>query len=297
MDTPKLARYMPSRRFVGVICLVAGLALLFIAITSRFGARSSFGGRGNAVTLSSEGTIGDAIARDSNKNGISDWEEILWGLDPETDGPDNKKAIEKKKREAGVTVTEDAENVTQTELFSRSLLSTILALQQSGSLTPEAVTNLAASMGDTVDAKHADVPVWTEADLHVAADGAAAKAAYKTALKAAIDRYSDAGMGTELSILAQGFADGGADALKGLRPIGSAYSRLAEEVIALPTPRSVAEPALAVANNTAIMGATLGQMSHFYDDALAGMVGLDDYLRANEATDEATDKLAAYFGI
>ncbi len=288
---------MPSRRFVGLMCAIVGVAVLFFVVTSRFGVRASFGSKKSLVSLSADGTLGDAVTRDSNANGISDWEEILWGFDPATDGPSNKKAIEKKKREAGIAVADAPENATQTELFSQSLLSTILALQQSGSVTPEAITNLAASMGDTVDTKHAEHPVWTEADMRIVADTAATKAAYKTALKAAIDRQAKAGLGEELSIIAAGFGEDRDAALKKLDPIGRAYTALAEEIIALPTPRAAADQALVLANGTVAMGASLGQVRAFYDDVLSGMVGLDDYLRAGAQADGATDALARYFGI
>lgn len=37
--------------------------------------------------------VKDLVAQDQNQNGIQDWEEALWGLDPNTNGPENREFI------------------------------------------------------------------------------------------------------------------------------------------------------------------------------------------------------------
>ncbi len=291
-----MAHYLPSRKFAAWIFGAAAIVVLFFVVTSHIGTRAIFNKKG-VVAVSSGSTIATLVSQDSNHNGISDWEESLWGLDPSGDGAVNKKTIEQKKAAAGVTSdTADTTAVSGTDQFSQSLLSTILALQQSGSLTPEAVSNLASSIGDTVDAKHVVVPTWTRADMTVtAADSVSAKSAYRKALKAAIDKYDSADLGGELEVIANGLGSGDKTTLSKLAPTARGYTALSKDILAIPTPPAAADAALALANQTAIMGASLDQVAHFYDDVLSGMVGLDDYKKASLAADAASAKLSDYF--
>jgi len=236
------------------------------------------------------------VELDSNDNGIPDWEESLWGLDPKGNGDANKKAIASKKAAAGIDTTEPKSPANATDAFSRQLLSAVLALKQSGSLTPEAITNLAASVGNSVDAHHADPATYTINDIRLTSSSTAqAKAAYKVALKGVIDQYQDVNLGSELGIISDGLSGGGADTLAALGPIAQAYTDISKKIIALPTPPGASLYALALANTSAAMGATLVQIQNLYGDVISGMVGIDDYVKASAASDKASANMKLYF--
>ena len=272
--------------------------LIILIVSSLFGSKGNYGTQKTTASLiAGGGTIGELIRFDSNNNGIPDWQESLYGLDPAGDGAKNKKIIEQKMTENGIDIskTEQSDSpATATDTFTKSLLSTILAMRQSGTLTTEAITNLAQTVDKNVDTKHAVAPSYTIVNIHVTTTPQA-KETYATALKKIIDKYSDLDIGTEMSIIASGMADGHQDELKQLGPIANAYTDISNKMVALPTPKDAVEDALNLINATAQMGVALEQVETLPTDAITGMVGIDDYLKASKISDQASDNLNNYF--
>jgi len=220
----------------------------------------------------------------------------LWGLDPKGDGVSNKKIVDDKKAANAGSVASGAQTTTKTDQFSQEILSTILALHQSGTLTPEVIVKVSASVGDSLDAKRLSARTYTLSDLDISqASPASAKASYKKALKGIIDQYADIVLGSETFILADGLGSGGEGALKQLQPIAEAYGRMSKQIISLKTPSIVAQNTLDLANATALMSGALMQAQLIYSDALVGMVGVGDYTQASTLADNASRTLAAYF--
>ena len=88
-------KYLPSKKFLVVVMTIVVIIILFLIIKKvipliKF---KKGGPNGEQITM----TVGDLIQKDGNSNGIADWEEYLWGLDPNTNGPENKEFILAKK--------------------------------------------------------------------------------------------------------------------------------------------------------------------------------------------------------
>ena len=289
-----IKKYLPSKQFVYALGGLTVGILVLIGISNYIGYHKIFNAK---PPLSAEGTLTDAVGRDSNGNGIPDWQETLYGLDPNGDGPSNKAIIEKKQAAANITPgTSDGTDLSATDAFSQQLLATIVTLQQSGTLTPDAVAKVAASVGDTVDAKHTNATTYSMSDLTLSKKTpSAAKKAYYKALKAVVDQYQSVNLGSEMSIIANGFNSTDPNSLSSLTTIAAAYTAMSKQIIALPTPPQVAQNALDLANSTAQMGAALVLVQNIYTDVLTGMVGVDDYTKASATSDAASATLATYF--
>jgi hypothetical protein len=287
------AKYLPSKKFLIIIGGSIALILIVLFSSSHFGSKGSFNTK---APVSSAGTVNDVVSRDSNQNGIPDWEESLWGLNPTGDGAANKKIIDDKKVAANIVPSDPAVGSNSTDAFSQQILSTILALHQSGSLSPEVIAKVSASIGDSLDAKHTTAHMYTVNDLTISTQNpAAATLAYKKALKGIVDQYADIDLGSETMIMTSGFGAGGDTALKQLEPLAQAYVRLGKQIISLPTPKAVSQNAVDLANANIQIGTSLIQIENIYSDALGGMVGMGDYTKANALSDRATATLAAYF--
>ena len=288
-------KYLPSKKFVWLIGGVAVTVFALILVSNYVGYHRLFNAK---PPLSAEGTLGEVVGRDSNNNGIPDWQETLYGLDPNGDGPANKKIIDDKRAAANITPADDSTNTTATDAFSQQLLSTIIALQQSGTLSPQAITQVASSLGDNVDAKHTPVSVYSMKDLTISKkDPAAAADAYYSAMQAVVAQYDSVDLGSEESIFADGFADGGQASLAQLAPIAAAYTSMSKQMIKIPVPPTIAQNALDLANATARMGASLVLVQNIYTDVLSGMVGVDDYTKASALSDAATQTISQYYGV
>ncbi len=290
-------KYLPSKKFSIIIGSCIAVILVVFITTSYFGSKSSFNKNPNAFNLiSSSGTLNETISHDSNNNGIPDWEESLWGLDPNGDGASNKKIIDAKKAENAIK-TNDSDLPTPTDIFTREFMSTVLALRQSGNLTPEALSKVAQTIGNDVDNKHANPNTYSMSDLTlVNTNPVKEKIAYQNALKNVISQYNDVDLGSELSIISDSLNENSPGSLKLLQPIAEAYIELAKKIVALRTPVEISQNALDLANATVEMGQTLLRIENLYTDTIHGMVSLDDYVKASDASDRATATIASYFG-
>lgn len=285
-NTPK--KMLPSRQFALIIaiCVVGVLVVLFI--TSRFGTKDTFSSNEYSVKNANI-TLEDAITLDSNKNGIADWEESLWGFDPLANGPENKRNIEAKKTQAGIEVpvtsstSENPAESTETEQFSKNLLATMLALKENGGLTPEAVANLGNAFGQNIDAKRTITPAYFGSSVTIVADSTENYKNYDLALRKLVKTYDSRKLGSELEYIPAVMADGDTKkAQEALEEMGDEYQAFAKDVISLPTPSGIAQFSLALANSADAIGIALKKIANIKDDALGGMIGVDEYTTNSE---------------
>lgn len=112
----------------------------------------------NGLTLNNL-TIEDLVNKDTDGDGILDWEEGLFGTDPTkketTPGIPDQKAVSKMRAEQGsdkkTTKTNTGEeNLTQTEKFSRELFGTIAAASQSGTMDQASIEALSNSLAEKI---------------------------------------------------------------------------------------------------------------------------------------------------
>jgi hypothetical protein len=290
---------LPSSKFAIIITAVAFLTFGGIALSSYYGSHGSFSKDG-ALT-GKQTTLEDAITRDSNGNGVADWEESLWGLDPKGDGAKNKATINQKKAAAGITTTtagDDTASSTPTEQFSKSLLGTILALKENGTLTQSAIENIGNSIGQDIDSRRSQTQAYTADDMSIVTTTADSRLSYYTRVKSLILKYAKSGIGTEFDPIANAISDeSNTQIMAKLGPISSDYAHFAQDLIAIPAPTDTVPYTLNLANASAASGLALTKISTLYTDALTGMVGLDEYTVANAAFQASSTEMLAYFKV
>lgn len=114
----------------------------------------------NSLTYS-DMTIEDLVNKDSDIDGIPDWQEGLYGLDPNkketTPGTPDSSALEKLRAMQGINTettygdsSMGTENLTQTEKFSRELFATVAALNQNGQVDQATIDALGNSLAEKV---------------------------------------------------------------------------------------------------------------------------------------------------
>lgn len=104
--------------------------------------------------------IKDLINKDTDGDGVLDWEESLWGTDPSKkdtngDGTSDSVEIENIKKQTGKSEIsnlspENTENLTETDRFSRELFATIAAANQNGTMDQAAIEALSTTLAEKI---------------------------------------------------------------------------------------------------------------------------------------------------
>jgi hypothetical protein len=129
------------------------------------------------------------VAKDTDGDGIPDWEEGLYGTDPmkkeTTPGIPDSTTIAKLKTDQGPVATNGdntaGENLTKTDQFSRDLFATVAATTQNGSLDQATADQISSSLADNIQ-NSAPRKVYTLSDIKIINDDST-----KT-----VQKYSDA---------------------------------------------------------------------------------------------------------
>ena len=254
---------------------------------------------------SEEAALLAAIAtRDSDSDGLTDWEEALYGTDPQvsdtrglgmTDGEAVAQGLIVPKAiadipqagAAGTVVDPDlppapAEG-TLTAAFAQSLFTSYFdALKESGGQLTDAdladITNQAlAALGTTVRA----APPFKRADeIRVEGAGAEALRTYAAAVERVMQANTAEASKSELEYLADVVKGGDTSGLASITSLAKAYRMSAAGVAALPVPTELAATHLALVNSLAHLSEVTNDFALVNSDPLVAMLALEQYPQA-----------------
>jgi hypothetical protein len=272
-------RFLPSKKFIIItssILLVAILLGLYVWKTKKDTELANL-----AV---SQVQVKSLIENDADKDGVRDWEEVLWGTDPANPtsfGKPDKDYVQEKKEKNFNSSSTNAPNDTGVDALAKEFLATIVTLSASGSLTAENIDTIAKKYSAEVGQKKADITnPYTKADIHIGGT----ESQYHKKLTATLAPYIKKNIGNELVIIQSGFTDDGVFS-KGaeLAKAGQLYESLAKELLAIPVPATLGELHLAFTNDTAIIGAILLSISEVNTDPISAMVSFSEYSNRSTA--------------
>lgn len=294
MDNIK--KYLPSRNFVSILLIIIIFISLFFTIKGVFSLLKNSIKAKNNSGAPIQMTIGTLIQKDGNNNGIPDWEEYLWNLDPNKNGPENKEYILSKKKalaESGqITTADDSQTISDNEILSRQFLATIVSLQQTGSLDAESMNSVSETIGKNVEAT--PLPdIYTSNMVILQGDSTALNTAYRNALGGLISNYTDADIGSELTFIIQGLTNKDTTALYAASTVADAYQSFGKELIKMPVPKSLASIHLSMANNYEKVGQSVRDLAKMLTDPMIGMKAIINYKNYSDALANDLEKLSS----
>ena len=169
--------YLPSKKFIIIaVSIFVFLGIVFFLINLIEGRKEIFQQKANIKV--EKVTLGDIIESDSDNDGLKDWEEALWGTDPnnpDTDGNGITDDVEIKQKRDALQLNADynpeteKKDLNETELFAREFFTTIVALQQSGSLNEENLKSVFDSLPSFTE-NFSQQKIYTLSDLIISND-------------------------------------------------------------------------------------------------------------------------------
>lgn len=131
------------------------------------------------VLLYGDYTVAELVYNDTDQDGVPDWEEVLWGLDPDnretTPGVPDITTVNKLKVEQEASMGEEGnlgnsnETLTETDKFSRELFSTIAALNEAGVMDQSTVEQISSSLAEHIK-NSTQRKIYTLSDIRVLPD-------------------------------------------------------------------------------------------------------------------------------
>lgn len=258
---------------------------------------------GNKVGLAyGEVIVGDLIGQDSDHDGIADWEETLWGTDPnlkdtDGDGVNDDVAITKLKAQntSGVTITgPEDEILTETDKFSRELFSTVATLNQAGPIDQDTVDKLSATLSDKLQTPVIR-KVFLASEIKVSAtDDKAATQKYNTDLGKLASAYP---MNGHVLDILQEFLDSGETPditiLLKLDPITSQINKSLTAMSKMEVPKSLVPLHINLMNTLEQTTENLTDLQLFDSDSIVAMSAMSQFNKNSELLQGALQKLSA----
>lgn len=282
----------PSKRFLIRGGIATGiLAVVLIVQTPWFLGLFS---KKNTVGLKvNDTTIGEVVGKDSNSNGIADWEERLWGLDPmvaSTNGVSNKTIIEEKRR--GLKGDENPDTLNETDRLARELFGFTSALGQESSIDKNNLGALAAKLGQE-NASPETIPLYTLKNITTIQTSRKNLITYQKNISAILSTYNTSV--PEIDTFIKSVETGDYSALNKFDKTIIFYNELAKKLSKVATPIGVAQYHLDITNSLAGIGKSFEKMKLLEDNGINALVGLSEYRYHDQKLTTSIEGLTAYF--
>jgi len=312
--------YLPNKKFI----LIAVISFLIIGggffVLKNYGSGKSRQITEQKLSPASEPVIAQEIDKDSDNDGLPDWEEALWKTDfnnPDTDGDGVFDGQEVKEGRnplvAGNGKTDKIQNPnpekppieqtaqlpsTLTVAFGKEFFSEYMRLKQEsgGELSQASKTEFVNSMASALGDVGKNTDDYLESDIKIASsDDEKTIREYGNNLALLIKKYFDPLPETEMTIFQRSLEKRTEDELKKLEPIADAYSNTAKEMTSLTTPASFSKSHLELINYFSNIAKELNEMQRFFTDPMQATLAFPRYQENAEKAYFILLDLNAYF--
>jgi len=291
----KYLKYLPSKKFTYLMVGIIILGLVFFIVSGIFFGKNSYIALNKQAKLQNEKiTIDNLLQKDSDSDGVMDWEEALWGTDPNNkttfNGMSDSDYIKQKRADLKVSdeseLAQNGENLTETDKFAQQFFASLSAMKQNGQIDQTTINNVSTSLGQNIVDPNL-VDTYTEKDITLSEnDGVSEQNTYYTNAKKLFETYKKEGLGSELEIVSEivssGKVENEQDAIDKLTNIANAYQKFAQKMLELKVPESLAQYHIRIINSANNTGISVRNMIKIIDDPIVGLSGLSQYQKYSD---------------
>ncbi len=274
-----ISKYFPSRKFSILLIICALVAIVYFVFFNSSNDKTSK--QVKTVTL----TPTEIIEGDRDEDGIRDWEEALWGTNPDNkdsdgDGIDDLVEIEEKrsKLSSGNTGSVGEEvTLNETEMFSRDIFASIISLREKGALNDESLKSLAEATGKSFTGKVEIEDKTTSDSLKAVSDTPENRKIYIKQIDVLLAEYWKKGINQEFKIFSTYSETQNPEVLADLSQIATTYEELSNALIKIPVPTSLKISHRDLINITYKMNVALKNVSQAETNEIMSAVGITQY--------------------
>ncbi len=287
-------QHRPSKQFLIRGGIASGIvALVLIAQTTWVRELFTFKKKFSVDTTTAL-TVGDVAFKDSNGNGIADWEERLWGLDPAelyTNGVPNKTIITQKKEALGIALPATEEKENETDQLARQLFSITTALSQNEAVDDGVFGDIAKDFGANIETKTIS-NTYNLHDIKTVPTNYNSLVAYSAAFRTIFAKYSTGQ--EDVTIIISSLETEDYSRLAELAPIAASYRSLAKELSLLRVPVGVLQYHLDIINALAGIADSFSYITQLQNNGLEALSGIGAYHTYNLRGQEALYNMHSY---
>lgn len=290
----KIKNYLPSKKFGKIILAIFCVIIVYFAVSTTI---KYFKNKPKNVnnTISVIKDIKSGID-DTNFNGIANWEETLWGLDPTKNGPANKEFILAKRKvlaQNAETQNSSVDNLSASNKeLTQEFFSVLMSLQQSGNLDEKSIQSISQTIGQKIEATPIS-DLYTKEMLIMRKDGETENIAYFTAFNKLLTKYENADIGGEMTLISQGLGTNDPQVMFAAKPIAASYKSFSKEFLKIPVPYAIAPIHLSLANNYEKTGETIDGLTQILSDPIVGMKSIINYKKYSDSLVSDLEKLSS----
>lgn len=242
-------------------------------------------------------TVGDIISQDTNNNGIADWEEKLWGLDPTvlyTNGIPNKTIIETKKKALNIS-SEESTPKNETDKIAQELFVLTQGLGQSDAVDTTILSEIATKLGSSLNLTPV-VPRYSAKDLTTAQTTPGSLQTYYATMKKKVSSYES--NIADIDVIITALETGDTTRVPELLKTAKTYRSIAKELTTIPVPVGIATDHLTVINSFLGVADSFTYLQGIEDNATQALIGISLYTtystKLNQAITNIQDYLTRY---
>ncbi|MCR4334399.1 MAG: hypothetical protein NUV47_01545 [Patescibacteria group bacterium] len=248
-----------------------------------------------ATITANEKTFNELANKDSDNDGLKDWEETLWKTDlhnQDSDGdkiPDGQEVKEGRNptipgpndsladhplepKNTGVSQS----NLSETDKFARSIFSKYMTMKQGG--VPMDINNQTGLVQNILQNQNLDVNtgIYSKKDLQLSTDNESSIKQYANEMAHILMTYSISSK--DPAIIAQdSMLHNNPDEIKELDPLIKSYSDILSYSLKIKVPPSAVNVQIALLNSLSDMISTIKSMRTMYSDPLFSLKGFGHY--------------------
>lgn len=288
-------QYLPSKEFQKRVYKI-GLLLLLVVIL-RFGAYPLVQNLFDKNKIPENITVKQFVDIDTDSDGLPDWEESIWGTNPEktdtnSDGISDFDFVTSKKQ--GLATTEQNE----TTILSTEIMQTIFALLNKDANSAQAIANLGDAAGQSI-VNPQPTNKYTSSSFTVGGISKNEVKTYYTTFQKAYTTFAELKSKVkspdEFELLSVAISSEDPDQLLDLDQTIKKYTAFETSLLAMKVPSDNMQTHVAFTNSIASIVSALTKSKQLYTNSVVGINGIIELRLAHTNLDTQIELLHSYF--